>query len=56
MTNLIEAIQEQVGREFAAHHAYLALSLWANANGYVRSAAYFARSSSDEREHAIKWL
>lgn len=56
MSDLYNAIQEQVGRELLAHATYLSLALWCDANSYTGSASYFYRASDDEFSHAKKFL
>lgn len=56
MSKLYEAIQEQVGRELLAHHTYLSLALWCDANSYNGAAKYFYHASDEEYMHAKKFL
>lgn len=49
-----EALNEQVGIEFLASHAYLAMACAADAMGLKIVCEFFMKQSEEEREHALK--
>jgi bacterioferritin B len=52
----VEALNAQIGREFAAAHQYTALGAWYAAETFPRLAAYFYEQADEEREHALKMV
>jgi ferritin len=44
----------QMGREFAAHFQYLAMSAWLEDQGLPELAGFFARQAEEEHGHAMK--
>lgn len=54
--NVQVALNKQAGEEAYASSVYLAMALWADAQGYVGAAKYLNGSSEEEREHMTKFL
>jgi ferritin len=52
----IDALNDQVAREFAAAHQYTAIGAWYAGEAYPRLAAYFYKQAEEEREHALKMV
>jgi ferritin len=50
------ALNKQAAEEANASSAYLAMSLWCEAQGLEGAARYLANSANDEREHMVKFL
>ena len=48
------ALCTQMGREFAAHFQYLAMSAWFEQEGLPEMAGFFARQAAEEHDHAMK--
>jgi ferritin len=48
------ALCTQMGREFAAHFQYLAMSAWFEQEGLPEIAGFFARQATEEHGHAMK--
>lgn len=46
----------QMGREFAAHFQYLAMSAWFEDQGLPELAGFFARQAQEEHGHAMKFF
>lgn len=46
----------QMGREFAAHFQYLAMSAWFEDQGLPELAGFFARQAEEEHGHAMKFF
>ena len=51
---VVTELQRQFNYEFAAAHAYQALSLWCAAHNFNGFAEFFSKQTSEEREHAEK--
>jgi ferritin len=52
----IDALNDQITREFAAAHQYTAIGAWYAAEAYPRLAAHFYHQAEEEREHALKMV
>ena len=53
MGRFAEALNEQVGREFAASQQYVAIAVHYDAQTLPRLAAHFSRQAVEERNHAM---
>ncbi len=53
---VIQELNRQLNFEWAAAHAYEALSLWCAGRNLKGFAAFFARQADEEREHARKFM
>lgn len=53
---LVAALNEQVGREFAAAHQYVAIGAYYDAQTFPQLAKFFYEQAGDEREHAMKMV
>lgn len=57
-TNIAPKVLTELNRQFnyelGAAHAYLAMSVWCAAQNFKGFAGFFAKQSSEEREHAEK--
>jgi ferritin len=51
---LVSALNEQVGREFAAAHQYVAIGAYYDAQTFPQLAKFFYDQAGEEREHAMK--
>ena len=51
---LADAINTQIGREYAASHQYTAIASWYDAETYPRLAQFFHDQADEERLHARK--
>ena len=51
---VVTELQRQFNYEFAAAHAYQALSLWCAAHNFNGFAEFFSKQTAEEREHAEK--
>jgi bacterioferritin B len=51
-----EALNEQIGREFAAAHQYLAISAYYEAETFPRLARFFGDQADEERGHALRMV
>jgi ferritin len=54
--DMTAAINKQAGEEAYASSVYLAMSLWADAQGYSGAAKYLGDSSAEERGHMTRFL
>jgi ferritin len=52
----VSALNEQIGREFAAAHQYVAVGTYYAAETYPQLAAFFYAQAEEEREHAMKMV
>ena len=52
----VEALSEQVDREFAAAHQYTALAAWYEQETLPRLARFFHAQADEERGHAMKMM
>jgi len=50
----VDALNAQIGREYAAAHQYTAIGAWYDAETYPRLAKYFYDQADEERGHARK--
>lgn len=50
----VDALNAQIGREYAAAHQYTAISAWYDAQTFPRLAGFFRAQAAEEREHAEK--
>jgi bacterioferritin B len=48
-----DALNEQIGREFAASQQYVAIAVWYEAETLPQLAAHFYRQALEERNHAM---
>ena len=48
-----DAVNEQIGHEFAASQQYIAIAVYYDAETLPRLAAFFYRQAAEEREHAM---
>jgi bacterioferritin B len=53
MDRFPEALNEQVGRELAASHQYVAIAVWYDAQTLPGLAGHFYRQAVEERNHAM---
>ncbi len=51
-----QALQEQIGREFAAAHQYTAIGVHYDALTLPRLASFFYKQAEEEREHATRMI
>lgn len=51
---LVAALNEQVGREFAAAHQYVAIGAYYDTQTFPQLAKFFYEQADDERKHAMK--
>ena len=49
-----DALNAQIGREYAAAHQYTAIASWYDAETYPRLAKFFYDQAEEERDHARK--
>jgi ferritin len=52
----VEALSEQIDREFAAAHQYTALAAWYEQQTLPRLARFFFAQADEERGHAMKMI
>jgi bacterioferritin B len=52
----IDALNDQIAREFAAAHQYTAIGAWYAAETYPQLARYFYGQAEEERRHAMKMV
>jgi ferritin len=52
----VEALNEQIGREFAAAHQYTAIGAWYDELTFPRLAKFFYDQAEEERGHAMKMI
>jgi bacterioferritin B len=52
----LAALNEQIAREFAAAHQYVAVGNYYAAETFPRLASYFYEQAEEEREHAMKMV
>jgi ferritin len=50
----VDALNAQIGREYAAAHQYTAIAAWYDAETYPRLAQFFYDQADEERGHARK--
>jgi ferritin len=50
----IAALNDQIGREYAAAHQYTAIAAWYDSETFPRLAKFFYEQAEEEREHAAK--
>ncbi len=50
----VDALNAQIGREYAAAHQYTAIAAWYDAETFPRLAAFFYDQAEEERAHARK--
>jgi ferritin len=53
---LIAALNEQVGREFAAAHQYVAIGAYYDAQTFPQLAKFFYEQADEERGHAMRMV
>ena len=53
---LVEALNAQIGREFAAAHQYVAIGSYYAGETFPQLSAFFYRQAEEEREHAMKMV
>ncbi|MCS7007414.1 MAG: ferritin [Thermoleophilia bacterium] len=53
MPSFAEALNEQIGREFAASQQYIAIAVYYDAETLPQLAAHFYRQAVEERNHAM---
>ncbi len=53
---LVAGLNEQIGREFAAAHQYVAIGAYYDALTFPRLAKFFYDQAEEEREHAMKMV
>ncbi len=51
-----QALCTHMGREFAAHFQYLAMSAWLAGEGLPETSGFFGGQASEEHVHAMKFL
>lgn len=52
----VAALNEQIGREFAAAHQYVAIGAWYEGETFPRLAHFFYEQAEEERGHAMKMV
>ncbi len=52
----VDALNEQIGREFNAAHQYTAVAAWYDRETFPRLAKFFYDQAEEEREHAMKMV
>jgi ferritin len=52
----VDALNAQIGREFAAAHQYVAIGTYYAAETFPRLASFFYEQAEEEREHAMKMV
>jgi bacterioferritin B len=52
----VDALNEQIGNEFAAAHQYVAIGVHYEAETFPRLAKFFYEQADEEREHAMKMV
>jgi bacterioferritin B len=52
----VEALNEQIGREFAAAHQYVAIGAHYASETFPQLSAFFYKQAEEEREHAMKMV
>jgi bacterioferritin B len=52
----VEALNEQIGREFTAAHQYTAVGAWYDRLTFPRMAKFFYDQADEERGHAMKMV
>ena len=52
----VAALTDQIGREFAAAHQYVAIGNYYAAETYPQLSAFFYSQAEEEREHAMKMV
>lgn len=52
----VDALNAQIGREFAAAHQYVAIGAYYTGATFPQLAAYFYEQAEEEREHALKMV
>src|SRR3978361_1263062 len=52
----VDALNDQVAREFAAAHQYTAIGAWYAGEAYPQLSSFFYRQADEEREHALKMV
>ena len=50
----VAALNEQIGREYAAAHQYTAIAAWYDAETFPRLSRFFYNQAEEERGHARK--
>jgi ferritin len=50
----VDALTDQIGREYAAAHQYTAIAAWYDAETFPRLAKFFYDQAEEERGHAAK--
>src|SRR5688572_20097593 len=53
---LVAGLNEQVGREFAAAHQYVAIGAYYEAQTFPQLAQFFYEQAEEERKHAMKMV
>jgi len=51
---LVDALNDQIGREFAAAHQYTAIGAWYDRETFPRLSKFFFDQAEEERGHALK--
>ncbi|MGH2716948.1 MAG: ferritin [Thermoleophilaceae bacterium] len=52
----VEALNDQIGREFVAAHQYTAVAAWYDRETFPRLAKFFYDQADEERGHAMKMV
>jgi ferritin len=52
----VDALNEQIGREFAASHEYVAIGAYYDAETFPRLARFFFKQAEEERGHAMRMV
>jgi ferritin len=53
---LVEALNAQIGREFAAAHQYVAIGAYYAGETFPQLSSFFYKQAEEEREHAMKMV
>jgi len=52
----ITALNEQIAREFAAAHQYVAIGAWYDGQTFPQLARFFYKQADEERDHAMRMV
>jgi bacterioferritin B len=52
----VAALNEQIGREFAAAHQYVAVGAWYEGQTFPQLAKFFYKQADEERDHAMRMV
>ena len=52
----VAALNERIGREFAAAHQYVAVGAWYDGQTFPQLARFFYKQADEERDHAMRMV